>query len=377
MKIVDISLIKKYLDGEELGNYSEEELENDRDFMMHAIKYSNDPKIYDWCSDELKKDYDFVKYLVLKFKDNYNFIKKVANYFLENNNDGLKRRELNIIMSELLPDDIDYNLVSLTQYKIETLLNERTKMEYPEVEDEMGYGFSVICDEFGSSDIILHNYAKRIIDDIIENNKINWEKLLHKEFNTAQEVENIGIRNYIIKFLMGYDLVLSSYVQNHLDLISDIERKIKVVLMNWNTYAGKKERERYNRMLGMVEDYLDLIDSPIHVEMIYYVARELGIKDKVYYYEFLYNASKEFAKEIGTLDDFEKELELDYDEIAEEIATNEDYKEIYFNVKRIMVNQLYADNPEEDLYSIIWKDEKIKSDKPMKRILRLFPKDEK
>ena len=56
-------LITKYINGEDIEKYSLEELENDRIFMIKVIEYSNDLNMYNLCSDNLKKDYNFVKFL--------------------------------------------------------------------------------------------------------------------------------------------------------------------------------------------------------------------------------------------------------------------------------------------------------------------------
>ena len=84
MKNIDASLIEKYINGDDLGEYSIEQLENDKDFMTSVINYTNDVKMYSLCSDELKKDYEFVKYLVLKFKNNPDYITKIADYYFGN-----------------------------------------------------------------------------------------------------------------------------------------------------------------------------------------------------------------------------------------------------------------------------------------------------
>ena len=78
MKKIDMSLVKKYVNGEDLGEFTSEQLENDKDFMMGVISYTNDTKMYSFCSEQVKQDYEFVKYLVLKFKDNPEFITIVA-----------------------------------------------------------------------------------------------------------------------------------------------------------------------------------------------------------------------------------------------------------------------------------------------------------
>ena len=110
MKKIDISLIRKYVNGEDLGEYSIEQLENDKDFMMGVISYTNDTKMYSSCSELVKQDYEFVKYLVLKFKDNSEFITAVADNYLDNTDTDWERRELNIIMEKVLPKELSAEL---------------------------------------------------------------------------------------------------------------------------------------------------------------------------------------------------------------------------------------------------------------------------
>ena len=107
MKKIDISLIRKYVNGKDLGEYSIEQLENDKDFMMGVISYTNDTKMYSSCSELVKQDYEFVKYLVLKFKDNSEFITTVADNYVNNTDTDWERRELNIIMEKVLPKMAD------------------------------------------------------------------------------------------------------------------------------------------------------------------------------------------------------------------------------------------------------------------------------
>ena len=57
MKKIDISLVKNYVNGEDLGEFTIEQLENDKDFMMSVISYTNDIKMYSFCSDKVKQDY--------------------------------------------------------------------------------------------------------------------------------------------------------------------------------------------------------------------------------------------------------------------------------------------------------------------------------
>ena len=101
MKKYNRDLISKYINGEEIIDYNIEELEDDKDFMMQVISISNDYNFYNLCSEKVKLDYDFIKYLILKFKNNINFICDVANEYIEKTEDDFARTELALIMRDL------------------------------------------------------------------------------------------------------------------------------------------------------------------------------------------------------------------------------------------------------------------------------------
>ena len=61
MKTNDMSLVKKYVNGEDLGEFTSEQLENDKDFMMGVISYTNDTKMYSFCSNSVKLIFEFFK----------------------------------------------------------------------------------------------------------------------------------------------------------------------------------------------------------------------------------------------------------------------------------------------------------------------------
>ena len=95
------SLIYDYINGNDIENYNVEELENDYEFMKLVINVSKDKNIYKLCSDKLKNNYEFIKFIIYKFKNDIDFICKVANSYLDITNNEIEEIELNIIMSEL------------------------------------------------------------------------------------------------------------------------------------------------------------------------------------------------------------------------------------------------------------------------------------
>ena len=112
MKKYDKKIIYDYIMGNDLGEYSSEELEDNKDFMIEVIEKTNDKRMYNLCSDNVRLDYEFVKYIVLKFRDDVDFIKEVADNYLNNigvDND-YERVELLAIMSSLT-NSYDYNFM--------------------------------------------------------------------------------------------------------------------------------------------------------------------------------------------------------------------------------------------------------------------------
>ena len=343
MKNIDASLIEKYINGDDLGEYSIEQLENDKDFMTSVINYTNDVKMYSLCSDELKKNYEFVKYLLLKFKNNPDYITKIADYYFGNSDIDIERIELGIIMEKILPQDseiervisqnLKYKVLNDIEYGSEKFEINVAKAENPKLESKIGKGFLVIFDLYSDSDIILDYYAKRFLDDIIEENDIDFEKMLHNQFKSADKIKEVGINNYIINFISCYDSMLGQYMSTHLDLIKPVANKIKNIQDNWDSYLIKDEEERYNNMLDMVHDYMSTAISYMEEnDILYYVAKELGITEKVKEYD-----------DMIELDVYDEELVDDMIKFDIEQSLKE--RLVYLKVKKIIINQLFAKKP--------------------------------
>ena len=294
MKKYSKESINDYILGNDVEGYSIEELENDKDFMMLVIEATNDKRIYDLCSEDVKKNYDFVKYLVNKFKDDINFICNVADYYLSSTEDELTVMELNILMSELTSKDKEKNMkYSLAQeviYSSKRVEIEAGKLELndPKVDREIGMGFLLIFDSFNSSEIILNYFAKKTIEEIFNENNIDLESMSHNQFKSAKEIDNIGINNYMISFIEVYDSMLASYLSTHIDLMQDLKQKIEKAQKNWNKYISNEEIIKYNLILDKVHDYMLQIENNItftETEILYYIGKKLGISEKIAKYE--------------------------------------------------------------------------------------------
>lgn len=341
MKKIEKSLVEKYIIGEDLYPYSIDELENDIDFMINVVNYTNDVKMYNLCSDELKENYKFVNYLVKKFKEDSDSIVRIANHFLKKSTFEIEKMELAIIMEKILSNDLS------NQYKFyNRSLYFKNRLEIKSIgDDTLGMGFFLIFDEYNSSDIILEYYAKCMIDELFVEYDIDLEKLLHNKFKKPDQIDKKGIKIFIINLFENYDSMLSAYLCTHLYLIEDIVKEVKQIQKNWDKYNEEDEFQRYNDMLDMVHDYMYESGCIVsEYEMLYYVAKKLGIKDKVAYYdipnEFSYNLNPSFDENIM------------YEMVEFEIKNSLKARKVYKDVRKIMINQIFSNKPL-DLYTLI------------------------
>lgn len=294
MKKFSKKLIEDYIQGKEIEGYTHEELENNRDFMMQVIEVSNDKKIYNLCSDNVKKDYDFVKYIILTFKDDINFICNVADFFLKDVSDDLNRFEISIIMSNLTENDkknSDYCLIRDTIYTTMRVQIEGVKIANDDYDlQSFGMGFIVMLEYFKERKIVLNYCAKKTIQEIINEFDIDLEALLHRKFQSLNQINEIGINNYIINFVWYYDMALSKYLINHQDLMSDLSKEISDILNNWDNYDIQDERKKYNLLVEKFCNFYEQIkENTIFTEtdLLFFAGKKLGILDNLIKYNIL------------------------------------------------------------------------------------------
>lgn len=158
----NVELVQKYINGEINDQKLIEKLENNSDFMKSVIFLSGDKKMYNLCSNNVKKDYQFVLYLVNKFNNDEEFICNVANYFLDYCEDKTQFFELVIIMSDLLKDSdcsVKYDSIIRDKYYGIKKTRDNFIKNNPGKERFAGMGF-VYADYSYSSKIVKDYYAK-------------------------------------------------------------------------------------------------------------------------------------------------------------------------------------------------------------------------
>ena len=347
MKKYNKELIKKYIKGEDIKNYQIEELEDDKDFMIQVIKETNDKKIYNLCSEKVKKDYEMVKFMVLAYNNDLKFITDIADKYLKEVGDSLERIELALIMLDLtLKKDNEkatkYKMIVDTIFFSKRLEIEicKAKQNDDDYSREVGMGFWYMFDLYNYSDIVIKFFAKKTIEAIFSEYDINLEQVLHSKFKKAEDIDLQGINNYMINFLGMYDQMLASYISTHIELLSDFFNKISNVIDNWKNYDEKDEKKRYNDMIEQVHEYMENTDSVMtETDILYYVAKQLGIDEKLAYYDWI---SNEFLVDI--MEDIDMK-DLDYsndDFVTFTINTSITERKYYLDVKKIMLNSLFG-----------------------------------
>lgn len=354
MKKYSKELINKYIKGENIENYQIEELENNKDFMIQVIKETNDKNIYNLCTEKVKKDYEMVKFMVLTYNGDLNFITDIADKYLKETGDSLERIELALIMLDLtLKKDNEkatkYKMIVDTIFSSKRLEIEicKAKQNDDDYSREVGMGFWYMFDLYNSSDIVIKYFAKKTIETIFSEYDINLEQLLHSKFKNAKDIDLQGINNYMINFLGMYDHMLSSYISTHIELLSDFSDKISDVINNWKNYNEREERKRYNGMIEQVHNYMENADSIMtETDILYYVARQLGIDEKLAYYDGI---SNEIYADIIQGIDIKYLDNANDDFVTFTINNSIAERKYYLDVKRIMLNSLFGNEQSKSL----------------------------
>lgn len=284
-------LVMDYINGNDIDGYDIDDLENDFEFMIQVIRLSDDKKMYNFCSEKVKKDYRLVKFLINKYNNDLKYICNVADEFLKSIDDGLERIEILLLMDKYISIEEPNN-----QYKIALLaIYTKTRVEIESYkakykDEDIGMGFLVMYDSFNSNELITDFFASKTIDSIFYEYDINLEEYLHSKYKDFETIEKQGINNFLINFISTYDKMLSSYLSAKIQLLRPLVTKMNFIKINWENYNRRMEFNIYNTLLDEVYKYMEEHEfkySYLKMEILYYAAMQLGISEKVKEYERL------------------------------------------------------------------------------------------
>ena len=332
----DKKLLFDYITGNEIAEYNIDDLENDCEFMISIINLTNDKRMYNLCSNNVKKNYDFVKYIINKFSNDIDFICNVADIYLENTNDELSRMELVFIMCDLTKEgDYDYHkkyeiiaqAIKVSKKVIIEMYKNAT-MKDSKFLDVIGMGFWFIFDEYNESDVILNYFAKEYLVDIFYKDASNLEKMIHTDFKIAKELDEYGVKNYLLNCIMINDYNLYIYIVSHLELLDIYIKKVDGIISRWEIYLSLEEYDRYNKMFNNLHNYIVENEGKLgfnETQILYFIGREIGILDKLKKYDYL---------DVSYIDDMLEDIGIDKENMSFVDLRH------YCNIKKIIVESL-------------------------------------
>ncbi len=305
----DMKLIFDYIQGNALKNI--EVLEDNVSFMIKVIEYSNDKRMYNLCSENVKKDFKFVKYIIQKFKKDINFISMVADNYIDlnyNSEEFFNSIEISIIMENIIGDTSDLNLY---KYKMNNLnlyedliaqaqLSISNSKLNKDDKEFLGLGFYQINNYFLGRNEILRYFAKKMTYQIFfEDEKLTFEQLIHQNVDKYEKIEKIGVNNFLINFIGLKDINLAGYISANISLLNDVKLELEKVKKRFNTYNENIIRnklyifeERMLRYYRMHEDEIFSYDAIVYSLMV-----NFNLVDVYKKYLFDHNDSNKYFDE--------------------------------------------------------------------------------
>ena len=330
MKKYSRKLLSDYLLGKSIDDYDIDELESNPEFIKEIIDFSNDKSMYNLCDDELKKNFNLMKFLVLKFKDDEQFIKKIARDFSNCSDNETDIFEINIIVSELVK--IDYENIAENDSFIDAkgmfhLLNLSYMSEMKGEEDYdvinfLQMGFICFKETYEGRKTIIDYIAKEMVSLILTKEGLSLEELVHSKFKSKEKLEKVGTINFIINYIASYDSNLAEYLQANIKLIEPVKNDLDRIKDNFENYNDIKREEMMYWIIEYVQKKSeDLCGYFSGTQMLEFIANDLKIEDDTtikneiedYNNEYGVNSllsDEDFYETFDDKDDYEFEREL-------------------------------------------------------------------
>lgn len=317
MEVYGKKLVFDYVNGNDIYGYNIDDLENNPDFMMDVIRFTKDKKMYDLCSDNVKNNYVFVKFMIETFKDDAAFVSSLALNYLSNlSEEDISYKEI-IVMAGDLVGDIDDLLTirlkreiftTLEMCSIQDALSDKNNCD---LNNELGMGFIFIIDSYGSSNIIKNCFAKEFIEKIFFTGEMTLEELIHKHFKTFYSFEKSGVNKFLINYIEMHDRYLAAHISKHIYLLDDLKHSIAKIGKNWNNYIENINRRRINILNQEAYSYVDdnniLMRYSVY-ELILYVIKKYNLEDIFNKYDGAQNIIDETEIDISYIDENKMDL---------------------------------------------------------------------
>ena len=301
-------LIDQYINGEYIEEETLKKLENNKYFMEKVIEKTNDYKMYYYCSNNIKRDTGFLRFLMKRFPNNLDFLCEAGDYYFKNNKDEYGSIEIAIILRAILKSNNDerytkYEMIRELMYSSLRLQVERVKEEQKDdykFQADIGLGFWYIFDLYKNNELVTNYYAKKMIYEIFIEDYYALDKILHNQYSSVEEIEDKGVYNVLISTLTIYDNMLAAYVAVHKNLLKKVIDKYFTVIKRWDKYVDSEEASKYDDISTEVEEYMEdkyFISILSQGELLSLIGKQLGIQDKLIQYKLIDETDVEMIEE--------------------------------------------------------------------------------
>lgn len=267
-------LILDYVNGDDTS-VDVDILENDLDFMIAAIDYSSDVNLYKLCGDDIKYDYEMIKFLIKRFHDNHEFIIETTLDYLDNcdhanwykgymgnnfNDDDVEELEVLITIDKYLPQELDPRILEIkvrlkTAFSLFRIDLEVVKQKHPEEDLDalVGDGFEMVELIYPTSYIVKDYFAKSFLDELFNDEEEPLESKIHK-LSTNKTVPDSSL-SILIDLVKRKDMELANYIIARQDVFKDYLNRITSIKSNWENYETKILDEKIYSILDVIHNY--------------------------------------------------------------------------------------------------------------------------
>lgn len=287
-------LLEDYLDGKISNSSTLNELYNDSSFMKLLILKTRNPNYYNLCSDNLKRDIDFVLFLTRIFEDDLNLLfSMIYGYTRYCDERDPKYPELLYKINGYLKNfnnnfDITYFMLykskiiwffEIKQDKINYFLEDQSE----KYQKENSFGFSIMQYFYNDSKETQMFFAEHYLEKLFY--EYDFENYIHKKYQSLDALNSVGINTVLSDYVKSFDEGLYEFVLVRPELLKSGEIKLLQIKDNFDEFALNDTRNKVDTFNTKLIDYLEeqdmLLDEKIDIIKLEEVKR-LGL-DKEFY----------------------------------------------------------------------------------------------